>query len=281
MAPTSALEDGLRAYYDVVYGRAGDETLRVDIFRPEPAEKVALKPLPAVLFVHGGGWVGGNKNNLRSMAKALAKQGYVTFCPSYRLVTRPQNQWPAPLDDVQRCVRWVRANAATYGLDPKRVGALGASAGGHLVALLGTRDTRNNSAPELAGYSSRVRCVVDLFGPTDLTSLYPNKPLNVPNLILTLMGKTPAEAPQLFRDASPIKQINARTVPFLIFHGEDDPIVPLEQSQRFHAALQGAGIESTLVTFPGEGHGFAKKANQERFAAQSVAFFNRHLRDAK
>ena len=265
----------------MVYGKAGDETLRVDVFRPPVAADAKTTSLPAVLFVHGGGWVGGNKSNLRDMAKALTRQGYVSFCPSYRLVTKPQNQWPAPLDDVQRCVRWVRAHAAEYGVDEKRIGALGASAGGHLVALLGTRDTRDNSVPELAKYSSRVQCVVDLFGPTDLTSLYPDKPLDVPNLILTLMGKTPVQAPQLYRDASPIKQIDARTVPFLIFHGEADPIVPLDQSQRFHAALQGAGIQSTLITFPGEGHGFGKKENQTRFAIQTVAFFNQHLRDAK
>ncbi len=262
---------------DVVYGEAGGQKLLLDIYRP-PAP--AARARPALLLVHGGGWRGGNKKDLRDAGMGFARQGYVCFSVSYRLVTDRGNRYPAQLDDVQRAVRWVRANAGKYGVDPERVGALGASAGGHLVALLGTCDTRDNTDPELARYSSRVRCVVDLFGPTDLTVPFPGKAggFAVQRLVEDLIGKPPAEATALTREASPLFHINKKTVPFLILHGTADPIVPVDQSERFHLALQKAGIESTFLKFEGEGHGFQQKQNTEEFIRETVKFLARHLK---
>ena len=178
---------------------------------------------------------------------------------------------------MQRAVRWIRAHAGQYGIDPNRIGALGASAGGHLVALLGTRDTRDNSDAALAGYSSRVNCVIDIFGPTDFTV---DGPLSneARDILVNFIGKTREEAPEIYRDASPITHIDKKTVPFLIFHGTADPLVPIDQSQRFYDALRRANIEASFTKFEGEGHGFQKKENTNRFLAESLAFLNRHLK---
>ena len=126
---------------DVQYGQVNGQKLLLDVYRPAAGQ--ALRP--AVLFVHGGGWSMGSKENFKDEAMGLAKFGYVTFSIDYRLAADGRNLWPAQLDDTQRAVRWVRAHADKYHIDPQRIGALGHSAGGQLVAFLGTRDTRDNS----------------------------------------------------------------------------------------------------------------------------------------
>jgi dipeptidyl aminopeptidase/acylaminoacyl peptidase len=175
----------------------------------------------------------------------------------------------------------VRANAAHYGVDPERLGAIGASAGGHLVAFLGTTDTLDNSDPALAQYSSRVKCVVDMFGPTDLTEDVTNKVaggLVVTDLVRQLLGGPANQKAEAARAASPLWRVDGKSAPFLIFQGRLDPLVPPDHSERLNAALQKAGVESKLVMFDDEGHGWKKKATNERFAAETLAFFQKHLR---
>jgi acetyl esterase/lipase len=262
---------------DVEYGRAGEKRLLLDVYQPSAK---AGKPRAAVVLVHGGGWSGGNKRDMRPIAEQAARAGYVGFSVGYRLVFGEEGRWPQQLDDVQRSVRWIRANAARFGIDPACVGAVGASAGGHLVALLGTCDTRDNSDTALAPYSSRVKCVIDIFGPTDLADDFgPKVPLGktANELIRAMIGGTPAEKPDAVREASPLMRIDSKTAPFLIFHGRKDRIVPPDQSEKFHAALEKAGIASKLIMFEDEDHGFAKKPNQERFAAEIVTFLAKHL----
>ncbi len=259
---------------DIVYGEADGQKLLLDAFRPAGE----LKTRPALILVHGGGWAGGDKKDFRDLAVGATRAGYATFSVGYRLVKADANKYPAQIDDVQRAVRWIRANAARFGADPNRIGALGASAGGHLVALLGTRETRDNSVPELSAYSSRVNCVVDMFGPTDFTLANAGLSNEGTSIVLNFFGKTPQEAPELYRDGSPIVHIDHNTVPFLIFHGDADPLVPLNQSERFYDALQKAKIESKLIVFKGEGHGFTQPANQATFIQETLAFFNQHLK---
>jgi acetyl esterase/lipase len=150
---------------DVQYGEAGGEKLLLDIYGADANVK-----RPALLFIHGGAWKEGSRKDLAGAAITFSRQGYVCFSLGYRLIKGETNRYPAQIDDVQRAVRWVRAHSTEYGVLPDKIGALGMSAGGHLVALLGTMDTRDNSDPALAAYSSRVQCVVDLYGPTDFTS---------------------------------------------------------------------------------------------------------------
>lgn len=258
---------------DVAYGEAGGQKLLLDIYRPAADGKNR----PAVILVHGGGWAGGDKKDFADLGKGLASQGYVAFSINYRLATANSNKYPAQLDDTQRAVRWMHANADKYGIDPKRFGALGASAGGHLVAFLGTRDTRDNSDKDLAQYSSRVQCVVDMFGPSDFTAQGPLSP-EAMGILVNFIGKTPQEAPDVYRDASPITFVDKTSAPFLIFHGTADPLVPIAQSQLLYDALRKAGVEATFVKFEGEGHGFQKKASIDTLILDSLTFFNKHLK---
>ncbi len=264
----------------MVYGEVGGQKLLLDVYGAN-----AALTRPAIIFVHGGSWISGSKADLGFAAALLARQGYVGFSINYRLVRNGQNRFPAQIDDAQRAVRWVRAHAGEYGVDPQQIGALGASAGGHLVALLGTTDTRDNSDAELAPYSSRVQCVVDLYGPTDFTSaLDPakreaNAANNSPGaqIVRAFLGPLPG-AEANYRDASPITHIDKQTVPFLIFHGGKDDLVPLEQSQRLDAGLRAAGLPSQLVVFPEAGHGYRDPQLLAQTFAGATEFFNRYLK---
>lgn len=265
---------------NVVYGEAGGEKLLLDVYGSDPTQT-----RPAIIFVHGGSWMSGSKSDLGFAARAFSNRGYVSFSVDYRLLRAGKNRFPAQIDDVQCAVRWVRAHAAQYGVDPQKIGALGASAGGHLVALLGTTDTRNNSDKALARYSSRVECVVDLYGPTDFTpALDPANQARLAadaspgtQIMREFLGALP-EAAANYRAASPLARIDKKTAPFLIFHGGKDALVPLEQSQRMDAALRKAGIESKLVVFPGAGHGYTEPKFLVPTFSRSQEFFDRHLK---
>lgn len=276
--------EAVREELDVKYGEAGSQPLLIDVFRPTEQKG----KLPVVVYVHGGGWTGGNKKDFRDGARGLAKAGYVTFSVGYRLVrTNDVNKitrWPAQIDDVQRAIRWIRFKADEYQIDPDKIGAVGASAGGHLVSLLGTIDTRDNSDKTLAKYSSKVQCVINIFGPADLTEDFtkhgPAGPY-VQTLVDNLMVKPKATNLELYKQSSPLYQVNSKSAPFIHFHGTVDPLVPLDQSKRLDAALKKAGVESTLVIFEGEGHGFKKPENVQKFIVDSVNFLNRHLKNDK
>jgi acetyl esterase/lipase len=229
-----------------------------------------------VITIHGGGFVSGSRADavVIEAARHLAQAGYVACSIDYRLVDPRALHlaWPAPLDDVQRAVRWVRAHAGTYGIDPQRVGAFGFSAGAGLAAHLGLRETRDNTDPALAAYSSRVRCVVDLAGPTDGT-----RPWTDPSAIalgVAVLGDTFGVVPDVSRDASPLFHVDAAAAPFLIVHGTQDSIVPVAQAQRLVAALHEVGVEVTYIEFPAAGHDvFA----WDRSGPLALAFLGRHL----
>lgn len=269
------LAGGFASELDIQYGSLSAQKL--DIFQPDrPSEGVR----PAVIFIHGGGWSSGDKTALRSLAQGVTKYGYVGIPVNYRLVVNERNRWPTQLDDVQRVVRWLRQNASKYGIDEKRIGAFGTSAGAHLAACLGTMETRDNSDPELAGHSSRVACVVDLFGPTDLTDIQAAKGRTAESALVVirqLLGGNPSELADAARSASPLLSVDAQSSPFLIFHGGVDDVVPISQSARLNAALQKAGVESNLIIFPEEGHGFSNPENNDRYIRKTLLFLRRHL----
>jgi len=253
----------------VVYGTVEDEPLLLDVFRP-PARVTAR---PAVVLVHGGGMWTGSRADMADPARQLAQAGYIAFAVDYRLVdiASGRHRWPAQLDDVQHAVRWVRANAAQYGVDPERVGAYGWSAGGQLASLLGTRDTRDAGSP-LAAYPSRVACVVDLAGDVDLAA-YTSPPAL--DEVVALLGGTSAEVPERYRDTSPLSWIDARTAPFLVLHGALDDVVPVAQSRRLVSALRATGVEVEYVELPDAGHG---DLGSFPVGPATLAFLGHHLR---
>jgi acetyl esterase/lipase len=239
---------------DLVYGEVADQELLLDVYRP-PARET---PRPAVILIHGGGWSFGSRFDMALPARKLAEAGYVAFNLAYRLLFvrsdgEGENLWPTQLDDVQRAVRWVRANAATYGVDPERIAAYGHSAGGHLAAMLGVRETRDTNDPALAGYSSRVTCVVVLAGDMDLTLPYPGEYDN--QLVRDLVGgETDEEIEAGLHDASPITWIDDETVPFLLIHSANDEITPAAHARTMAAALHQAGVETVHVELAGGSH---------------------------
>lgn len=258
----------------VEYGEAGDVKLMLDVYQPPTPAKVLR---PAVILVHGGAWAAGSRADCRQSGQWLAAKGYVAFAVSYRLVKNGRNKWPAQLNDVQRAVRWVRAHANEYQVDPERIGAFGGSAGGHLVACLGTMDTLDNSDPALAAFSSRVTCVVDLCGPTDLTEDFEPKVARgkwCNEVVENLLGGKERKGA---REASPLFQVDPRTSPFLIFHGRKDDIVPLDQSERLFTALTAADIPAELVVFDG-GHAIEKQEEILDFITRTDRFLRTHLK---
>ncbi|RYX82117.1 alpha/beta hydrolase [bacterium] len=261
---------------DVVYGEAGGQKLQLDVYGADAKAKK-----PAIIFVHGGGWVAGGRGDMGGWATAFAQKGYVCFSTSYRLVKDGKNGFPAQIDDVQRAVRWIRANANRYGVNPKRIGSFGLSAGGHLVALLGTTDTRDNSNRELSKYSSRVQCVVDLYGPTDFTGA-PDPTMadasSGKQFVEGFLGKLPENAAK-YRDASPVLHVDKKSAPFLIFHGAKDSLVSIGQSVILDEILLKQGIESKLIVFPNSGHAYGEPEAIKQTFDSSLAFFDRHLKN--
>lgn len=254
--------DTVELVRDVEFGKGGGRPLKLHIIRPKDAPE---RPMPTIAFVHGGAWRAGNKNAGVLRLIPFAQKGYFCVGIEYRLTG--EAVFPAQIEDCKCAVRWLRAHAKEYDVDPDRIGVWGTSAGGHLVALLGT----SGGVKELEGkgglekHSSRVQAVVDCFGPTDLVRIiedvgkgnaarrtwaYPKDPVSA------LVGGPCLERKEECRRASPVTYITKGDPPFLILHGDRDPVVPLVQSERFYEALKKAGVDATLHVVKGAGHGF-------------------------
>jgi acetyl esterase/lipase len=222
----------------------------MDVYYPDSANG----PSPVVVFVHGGGWRGGDKGAVlrHDALPELRQRGYLVASVNYRLV--PEFRFPTMIEDTKCAVRHLRANAATYGLDPSRIGAWGTSAGGHLVALMGVTDGSEGFEGD-GGYaeqSSRVQAVVDMYGATELPLMFdrPRAPL-----LEAVFGADGPEDEALI-NASPTSWISADDPPVLMAHGDMDTTVPLAQSEIFLEKLHEAGVIAELVVVENGGHGF-------------------------
>ncbi len=273
---TEPVSAAVQVIKDVEYGRVGDVPLYLDVYAPRTW---SISPRPAVLMIHGGGWVEGDKRSERELARLLVPKGFIAFAINYRLISGAKHRYPAQALDARRAARWVRLHAHEFGADPDRLGAVGWSAGGHLAGLLGTTDQTDADDPNSDEVSSRVDCVIDTAGPTDFTdeSSPPVGP-DIAQVIPLLFGRPRREIPATYRDASPVSHVDARSAPTLIIHGTDDPIVPVDQSRRFARALKAAGVEGTFLEIPGEGHGFAQPANHQRWIDAMADFLILHLK---
>ncbi len=235
---------------DVTYCTLDGVELKMDIYRPQRS----AAPTPALLYVHGGGWTGGDKRSgegIRDIPELLAR-GYLVAAVNYRLA--PRYKFPAMIEDVKCVVRFLRANAERFSINPEKIGAWGGSAGGHLVDLLGTADaTAGWDVGQYLEQSSRVQAVVDMYGPTDLTVLFEGAN---PRLMEQVFGTSDRNSETL-QKASPVNWVSSDDPPFLILHGERDPLVPVSQSQIFYEKLRAAGVPATFVIVKNAGHGFA------------------------
>lgn len=274
------LPESVQLTADIPYAETENPRQTLDLLLPRERSD---KTLPVIVFVHGGAWRHGDKRTgLSRLAKFVASGEYAAISVGYRL--SGEAIWPAQIHDCKAAIRWIRASAQEHNLDPERIAVWGSSAGGHLVAMLGTSGDVEALEGELgphANRSSRVACVVDFYGPTDLLRMNEmalptanfdhDDPKSPESLLLggAVQGKK-AEA----ATANPLTYVTKEDPPFLIVHGTQDPLVPLGQSKLLDEALAEVKVESTLVTVEGGLHG----ANFGKEVLELVRdFFAHHL----
>ncbi len=269
---------------DLAYAGTDNPRQKLDLFFPE--KRVIEKPLPLVVFIHGGGWRNGDKRSGLHRVAAFVESGeFVGASIGYRL--SGEAIWPAQIHDCKAAIRWLRAHADEFGFDPDRIAVMGSSAGGHLVAMLGTSGDVKKLEGDLGKHqdvSSRVNCVIDEFGPTNFLTMndFPGKMdhLAKDSPESKLLGRQITEVPELVREASPITHVTKDDPPILILHGTKDPLVPYQQSVTFAEALRKAGVTVTLQKIEnGEHGGF----NNEEVNGRTKAFLQKYLlgRDIK
>jgi len=272
--PTGAPASG-PSENDVVYGVAAGEKLLMDIYR---CDTPGLHP--ALVMIHGGGWRSGDKAGDRGTAVNLStKAGITCFSLNYRLA--PKYQFPAQVLDCARAVRWVRAHAKDYAVDPGRIAAWGGSAGGHLSLMLGVMKPDDYPSPDdpNRALSAKVQYVVDFFGPSDLTGAAQFSPLAI-QIAQGFIGASRTDAPDKWGEASPITHVTKDAAPVLFIHGDKDSLVPLPQSETMKAALDKVGVEAELIVVRNGEHGFGGADPQEvgKAYARAVEWLTQHLK---
>ena len=257
----------------VEFSNADEQHLQLDIARPKNGEG----PFPAIVCIHGGGFRAGTRDGYDAMCVTLAEKGYVAITVTYRLA--PAYQFPAAVHDCKAAVRWLRANAAKYHVDPARIGAMGGSAGGHLALFLGV--TARVPRFEAGGHldqSSAVKAVVSYAGPTDFTKSYA-KSVDAAEVLPLFFGGDLSTKLRRHIVGSPLNWVTPEAAPTLCIHGTADNYVAFEQAQWIVDRLKASGVEAELLPFAGAGHGLKGEDAQKADAAM-IAFFDRHLKPA-
>jgi acetyl esterase/lipase len=252
----------------------------VDYLGPGHAEKADLylpaeippgKRVPAVVIIHGGGFTGGKKDAARELniGSTLAANGYVGMSIDYALAAPGRPTWPRNLHECKTAVRWLRRNAERLHVDPDRIGAIGGSAGGHLATMLALTgpDAKLDPKGPYGEYSCRVRCAVDLYGPAELR--FPT----------AMIAGTPEQAPELYKQASPITHATPDDPPMLILHGTADTTVPYQQSELLASVLKKVGIKHELMLIEGAPHTFHLQPKQKDLRPVVLGFFDQHLKN--
>jgi acetyl esterase/lipase len=268
---TIAVPETVSVEKGIEYGKGGDVALKLDLYSP----KQRAGEVPAVIFIHGGAWRGGSREMYHYYCTKFAEQGYVAATISYRL--SGVAPFPAAVEDAKCAVRWLRANADKYGVDPNRIGVAGGSAGGHLSMMVAYAADN----PELEGAgghseaSSRVQAVVNIYGPTDLTTQFARLNGVVADF---LGGKTYDEAPDVYRLASPLTHVTSDDPPTLILHGSIDSTVPIDQAELLVDKLKETGLEYDYDRLEGWPHAMDIEAGVNRHClAKMFEFFDKHL----
>ncbi|HEV3137596.1 MAG TPA: alpha/beta hydrolase, partial [Pirellulales bacterium] len=267
----SALASDVDFEQGIEYSNPDNQHLQLNLARP----KEKNGPLPAVICIHGGGFRAGNRDRWNKLCQQLAERGYVAATVSYRLA--PKYPFPAAVHDVKAAVRFLRAGASKYGIDPAAIATVGDSAGGTLAQLLGV----TAGVSELEGdgghadQSSAVACVVNYYGASDFTKSY-DKSVDAADVLPLFLGGDLAHARRRHILASPLYWVTPLSAPTLLLHGTKDPYVAFEQATWIHDRLKAAEVEVQLIELKDAGHGF-KGTDAERAESAAFEFLDKHL----
>jgi acetyl esterase/lipase len=264
---------------DVQYCTGGGKPLLMDVFLPKHRIHT---PTPALLWIHGGGWERGDKNG-NSGAELLADAGFVTASLFYRL--SGDSPFPADVEDCKCALRFLRANAAKYGIDPNRIGVAGASAGGHLAELVVTAGPSAGLEGD-GGWqdvSSKVQAAAAYYGASDFTVGAMQFQHHTGKVIIKLFRGTEKEKPELYRKASPLFYVSKDDPPLLLAHGEEDDLVPFDQSVRMAAAYRHLALPVEFIAVKNAGHDFQQTGTVpvtpsiEENHRKTIEFFQHYL----
>lgn len=239
---TPEIPEDIEEFKNIEYKNMNGQSLQLDIYKP----KKLNKPAPLLVFIHGGRWKGGNRADYLIYLVDFAKKGYVTATVSYRLLGVAP--YPACAEDITDAVRWFYGHGEEYGYDPDRIALVGGSAGAHLalLAAYGWKKPGSNPDSTRATDLHRIRAVVDIYGPVDLTTEYArNHPL-----VTSLIARSYEEAPELYRQASPVSYLDKNDPPTMILHGTSDELVPISQSDTLKARLDRLGVHNMYFRVP-------------------------------
>jgi alpha-L-fucosidase 2 len=250
---------------DLTYGTAAGEELKLDLSVPDSPGS-----FPVCLHVHGGGLEKGDKQKkFKPLFAALLEAGYAWVSINYRLA--PAHKYPGSIEDLETAIRWVKAHASEYHLDPARIVLVGESAGGYLVNLVGAKN----------GEDTRVAAVISFYGPADMNVMYKPAKTKPASSFSSYFGVTEDNeaARKLLAEASPVTYVRPGLPPFLLLHGNADERITYQQSVDFLARLKAAGVPGELITVEGGGHGMSgwSKLNSD-YIAQIVSWLNRTLK---
>ncbi len=276
--PVSAqrpIPNGVVFEKDIEYSNSDDQHLQLNMARPKAGDG----PFPAIVCIHGGGFRAGTREGFNGLCLELAERGYVAVTVTYRLA--PKYQFPAAVYDVKAAVRWVRANAEKYNIDPNRIGTTGGSAGGHLAQFLGvTSDVKKFEGDGgHAEFSSNVDCVVNYFGPSDFTKSY-DASVDAAEVLPLFLGGNLQQQRRRHIESSPLYWVTPNAAPTLCIHGTEDSYVAHEQAVWLIDRLKASAVEATLMTIEGADHGFRGASKEVKAGIENARFefFDKHLK---
>jgi len=272
------LPDGVVFEKDIEYSNSDGHHLQLNMARP----KNGKGPFPAIVCIHGGGFRAGSREGFNRLCIQLAEHGYVAVTVTYRLA--PKYQFPAAVHDVKAAVRWMRASAEKYNIDPTRIGTTGGSAGGHLAQFLGvTRGVKKFEGDGgNARHSSSVDCVVNFYGPSDFTKSY-GASVDAAEVLPLFLGGNLQQQRHRHIVSSPLYWVTPDAAPTLCIHGTKDRYVAHEQAVWLIDRLKASDVEAKLMTIEGADHGFrgASKELKAEIETARIAFFDQHLKRKK
>jgi acetyl esterase/lipase len=272
--PPPVVPEGVAFEKAIEFANPDNQHLQLDLAQPKDAAGLR----PAIVCIHGGGFRAGTRESYDKLCLTLAQRGYVAITVTYRLA--PAYQFPAAVQDCKAAVRWLRANASKYHVDPARIGVTGGSAGGHLAQFLGvTNGVKEFEGEENLDQSSAVSCVVNFYGPSDLTKSY-EKSVDAAEVLPLFFGGNLDTKRREHIVGSPLYWVTPFAAPTLDVQGTEDDHVAHEQAVWMVDKLKASAVEAELLSIQGAGHGFKKPEDAARAEKALLEFFDKHLKPA-